>query len=340
MTYEPNFNDPRVRARCIKSLTWVKCYIGLTPKWLSTREIDKHLGNTSRQPGQWLKARLLINEDPHFNWKTGKCKTYYKNSQGVKELDLLLGNPPVAIAPELEQQLVTGNFEYTEKSDRFWNPLQHYPTRVKRPLLAKYGFRHHYDIKAAAPTLIKQYAVRLGMTKTTPAIDLYLNDRTSIRTRIARECDISEKTAKRIINALFQGAPVSHKPDSGLYNLLEGDHSRITWFKEDTYLLELRKDIKTCWDTIKFSLPVRTITDKNGVERRASLTSKDKSGVYLNLEKEVLTEVKKFLKRTKNKCFTEHDGWSCESAIDLTELRSQIRSKTGYVIELDWEVWE
>jgi hypothetical protein len=178
------------------------------------------------------------------------------------------------------------------------------------------------------------------MTRTTPAIDLYLNDRTSIRTRIANECAISEKTAKQIINALFQGAHLSHSPQTTLYELLEGDHSRITWLQEDTYLLELKKDIKACWDTIKLTLPVRTITDKNGLERRARLSSRDKSGVYLNLEKQVLTEVKKFLKRTKNKCFTEHDGWTCEKAIDLIELVSQIRSKTGYVIELDWEVWE
>jgi hypothetical protein len=341
--YNPNLNDPRVKARCQKALDWVNQYITSKPNWLSTREIDRHLGHCGRPLGKWLRQQLLVCEDDWYNHQTGICKKYVKNHLGYSELNQLLHYTPqakVKITPEVEQQLSTGEFVYTEKSNRFWNPIQYIPTIVKRPLLAQHGFRHHYDIQCAAPTLIKQYALQLGMTASTPALDLYLANRTSVRQRIARECGISEKTVKIVINALFQGARLSRSSQSDLYHKLNGNISQIAWLQQDQFLCELKKDIKKCWDTIKLTLPVRTQTDKNGIERRTPLSSRAKSGVYLQLEKQVLTQVKKFLKKENNKGLLEHDGWSCERAIDPDELRTYVRTQTGYLIEIDWEQYE
>lgn len=339
MIYQPNINDPRVRRRCIQALDWANQYISNKPNWLSTREIDRHLGHQGRDLGRWLRSQLLICEDDWFNHLSGVCKKYVLNSNGKKDLQKILYHESI-IKPDLEHQLITGNFEYEEKSNRFWNPLQFYPVDTKRPILENHGLRHHYDIQCAAPTLIKQYAIQLGMRAPTPAIDLYIKDRTSIRGRISKECEIDLKTAKIIINALFQGAMISHSPKTELYEKLQGNHDKITWLQQDEFVIQLKKDIKSCWDVIKQTLPIKTLIDKNGVLRRARISSKDKSDVYMILEKQVMRYVKKFLKRDKNIAFYEHDGWSCKKVIDVMSLRSYIRSNTGYQIELDWERYE
>jgi hypothetical protein len=50
--------------------------------------------------------------------------------------------------------------------------------------------------------------------------------------------------------------------------------------------------------------------------------------------------IQRYLKRTKNKYFFEHDGWSCEKAIDIGQLLREVKNKTGFVIQLDWTIHE
>ena len=342
--YQPNFNNPRIKRRCTTALIWAQ---SLPPKRFKKSQVefkDIFGKNATADLHLWLKNKLLVCVDSYYNFETGVCKTYVRNQDGIEQLkQLLFGSNIPAIAPQLQQQLDTGSFEYTEKSDRLWNTLQFLPKREKRPLMVKNNYPYHYDIKCCAPTLIKQYAQQeafpLGLTLSTPAIDLYIQDRTAVRQRLALEGNIPVDDIKRVINALFQGGKLSSYRDCAIYQIIN-DVSKVKWLQQDSYICQLQKDIKKCWDVIKLTLPIRTLTDKNGLVRRCAISPKEKSGVYLKLEKSVLSEIKGYMKKTGNRGLLEHDGWFCERVIDLNELICLIRSNTGYQIDFDWTIYE
>lgn len=340
--YQPNLNDPRIQRRLKMAIDYVTTYVNpYKPVWLSTLHIDKYFGQGQTKLSKWLRKELLICTNHYYNKDLGQCKKYIQNVDNLnKYINTTNHIPKPAIEKQVEQQLITGDFEYEEKSNRFWNPLQQLPKRVKRPLLAKNGFNYSYDIQCCAPTLLLQYARQCGLSSPTPLIDAYLVDRTSIRTAIANDTGITEDDAKFVINALLQGGQISYHRESSVSTRLNGNQYLISKLKENDYLLGIREEIKNLWSSIKPTLPVKYLTDKNGKTRRCALNGRDKSGVYREQEQLVLKEIKKYLKKNNNRGLLEHDGWTCEKIIDEVELRSYIKSTTGYQIELECEIYE
>jgi hypothetical protein len=340
--YQPNLNDPRNQRRLQMALDYVTTYVNpFKPVWLATRHIDKHFGQQQHALSKWLRKELLICVDESFNKDLGYCKKYIQNIDGInRHLKSIGYTPKPAIAPEVEQQLASGDFEYEEKSNRLWNPLQQLPKRVKRPLLAQNGMNYSYDIQCCAPTLLLQYAQKCGLATPTPNMDAYLKDRSTIRKNIADDTGITVDDAKFVINALLQGGQISYHRESSISIRLNGNQHLIGKLKDNQYLLELREEIKSIWTCIKPTLPVRYLTDKNGKTRRCALNGRDKSGVYRSQEELVLKEIKRYLKKNKNKALLEHDGWTCEKIIDEVELRSYVKATTGYQIELECEIYE
>ena len=103
--YTPNYNDPRVKNRIIQAIAFVEQYVSKTkPNWLSTRAIDKHFGQGQLDISKFLRQKLLIIVDNHFNFETGKCKTYIQNPDGVNELRQALGGVKITqkITPQLQ----------------------------------------------------------------------------------------------------------------------------------------------------------------------------------------------------------------------------------------------
>ena len=340
--YKPNLNDPRNQRRLKTALDFVNTYVNPhTPVWLSTRYIDKYFGQQQNNFSKWLRKELLICVDESFNKDLGYCKKYVQNLDGIaRHTQTTNHTPQIIIEPELVEQLATGEFEYEEKSNRLWNPLQRLPKRVKRPLLAKNGYNYNYDICCCAPTLLLQYARRCGLATPTPLMDMYLADRTKIRSEIAQDTGITEDDVKFTVNMLLNGGHISRNPDSAIYYRLKGNQHLIGKLKQNQFLLELKEEIKSIWTSIRTTLPITYITDKNGKQRKKALTGRDKSGVYREQEELVLKEIKRYLKKTKNKALLEHDGWTCEKIVDEVELRSYVRGTTGYQIELECEIYE
>jgi hypothetical protein len=271
--------------------------------------------------------------------ETGKCKRYIRNTDGVKSITGLLTGS-VTISQTIQTQLDTGLFEYKEQSNRLWNPLQNLPRYIKRPALAKNGYNYNYDIQCCAPTLLLQYARKCGLDISTPLLDQYISDRTTIRKELSLTLGISIDQVKQIINALLNGSLISHREDTSIFLLLNRKHSIIDQLQTNQYVIELRDEIKSMWRSIKSHRPVRTITDVRGRKRTCPLSSRDKAGVYRELELEVIKSVQTYMKQTNNNCLLEHDGWMCSNAIDINELRSYVRSHTGYMINIDWEIWQ
>jgi hypothetical protein len=323
-----------------------------TPRAWSTRDIDRWFGSQRNQLSQYLRSQLLIVTNNRWNQHTGQCKQYCANPAGQAYLSQAIGVTSSTTAVPVVQaeyltELTSGEFRYQDKSSRLWHPLQNFRRETKQAVLEKAGYRYHYDIEACAMTLIYQHSQRIpehvvnGKWQQGPmdlylsALRAYLSDRTHYRKLIADQAGIDPDVVKRIITALLAGAQLSRSPSTQIYHLLSGDVSRIEFLKQHEFLCELRQDIRTCWEYIKPTLPRRARQDKSGRLRMLPVSSRQKWGVYFDLERQVLNEIRAFLRETQNKHFLEHDGWSCQREIDRKILCERIEKNTGFVIQID-----
>ena len=359
MTYTPRFSDPRVQRRIRRAIGFACGAMSTTKSqsW-STRYIDRWFGVQSNPLSKYLRQQLLIETNSHWNKDTGKCKEYVLNQRGVDRLCDSIGLNkktttqlyPIVLQvaqEEYQQELESGQFAYNDQSHRLWHPLQNLRRDLKRTVLEQNGYRYHYDIKCCAMTLIHQYAQQIPeithdhrwqqgpMDLYLFALRDYLRDRHGIRKQIATEADIDADTVKRIINALLAGAKLSCNPATEIYQILDGDRARIRFLQQHEYLTQLRADIKICWDYIRPTLPQRSRQDRNQRERRLPISSRQKWGVYFDLERQVLNEVREFLCETDNKHFLEHDGWSCEHELDRSSLSQRVLERTGFAVDFE-----
>ena len=345
--------------RARKILNWVELWLGANNvREISRTELYGIFGNTSRQPGKALKDLFLEVADPYYNMNTGTCIKYRRNKQGIAWVKHQLGITTFVpeLTPEQDQQLLTGEFEYKDNGHRLWNQFQFMEKVTRNPLLKSRGYNWDYDIEAAAPTLLYQYSqqlyqrqwLRLSQTKrirrahtfTAPYIELLIADRTKVRQEIATACGCTIDDVKKTINALFQGGVLTTYRHSKLFQDLGCDYRKISALKSNTFLCEIRKEISKMWSIIKEELPVRYVTDRKGVTKRRALRGGDKSGVYLNIEREIAEVVRGYLKETNNRHLWIHDGWCCSKRIDSDELCTEVSRKTGYLIKLTEKVIE
>jgi hypothetical protein len=345
MTYQPNFNDPRVISRVKLALGFTCGVISETKShpW-STRYIDKFFGNQRNDLSKYLRKTLLICTDEFFRFnipgEQGICKKYILNKEGVGFLrdQLKISNtqiyPIVVEVAQIDhkQELDSGNFTYDDKSNRLWHPLQRYRKSYRTQVLADSGYLHDYDIECCAPTLIHQYAQHLGMDEYLFALRRYLTDRTSIRNELAVQLELDTDAVKEIINALFAGAVISNNKESDIYDILNGDRARIEFLKQDEYINELKRDIKTCWDVITPHLSRRRNARTN---RLLKITSKQKWNVYFELERVVLNSIRNYLDGKSIRYFLIHDGWTCEREIDRDDLRDYLKINIGYDLRFE-----
>lgn len=251
------------------------------------------------------------------------------------------------VTDQFKTELTTHVFDYDDKSNRLWHPLQRVRRCFKKAALADHDLVYQYDIECAAPTLLLQYSQQLPLKLDAnnnwtsgpcdiwlPALNQYVNNKTQCRRDLATAADITIEQAKIIINALFAGAQLSLNPTTEIFQMLGGDRIRIEYLKQDSFLVQLRTDIKIMWDYIKTTLSRR----KSASGRFIPISSKQKWGLYFDLERKILDVVRKYLTEIGNAHFLEHDGWTCVNEIDELSLRSYIKSQTGFDIKLSCEL--
>jgi hypothetical protein len=341
--YQPNFNDSRVTVTALKALNFVELHIKSNNiNWISSKQLYQFFGNTSRPLGKWLVETLLVTRDSYYNFQTGQCKKYSKNSEGCDEVKCLLGLKDFtpSIDPKLEQQLITGQITYEEKSLRSFSPLQYIPKRHRNRILNNHGYSYHYDMEAAAPTLLVQRAQQLNPNLDILTLDHYMNNRSQVRKEIAQACEISEDKVKVVINAILQGAHITCYSQSQIFALLDFDYNAVKRLQNNSVMISLKEDIKSLWASLRSEFSVRYLTDRNGKSRRARLSAREKSGYYRLLEKSVGDVIRKILVRHESNYLWLHDGWACNKVIDPMLIVSKVRQQTGYVIKLDWTIYE
>ena len=340
MAYDPKTQDPRVRRRIEHAMDWCLYNLSETqPKQWSTRKLDKELGHTHRDLGQYLRRTLLILNDGHWNMHTGSCKQYLLNAQGVKDLCTLLGLPLPRRYTNFKKQRIlqhaqktfgsaikSGVFEYEDKSNRLWNGLQNVPSSLRTELFHQYGYEYNYDIRSAAPTLLYQYAQQAGIKNPTPEIDLYHKDPSTWRQALAQDVGCEVDQAKQIINARFAGAYLGL--NNSLARHLKGNRIQHWRLKNSEQFKRLSVDVREMWNTIK------------EYEGGVRLNSRNKWSVYFRLERQVMSVIQRELKQMKCRFFLEHDGWRCDEFVVPNELEQKIKAKTGFVIQLEWHKCE
>lgn len=361
MAYTPNFNDPRVIARSQRAIGFACGVMSATKAhaW-SSRYIDKYFGISSNKLSKYLRDQLLICTDDYYRYNSGAsdtCKKYILNQKGLDclrenlKISNIINYPSVLQVAKTDHlpELESGNFAYEDKSNRLWHPLQRYRKHYRTQILTEHGYEHHYDISTCAPTLIHQYSQQIpeividGRWQQGPmdlylfALRRYLNEKDQVRKEIAQGLELPSEAAKELINALFAGAVISRRKESDIYQILDGDISRIEWLKQDLYVQELQQDIKTCWEYIKPVMPKRTKKTSKGTERRLPISSKQKWHKYFELERSVIDSVKTYLDQRGIKYFLIHDGWTCNREIDREELSQFIRDQTGFNLKFDYE---
>lgn len=366
MNYSPNLKDPRVIERVKHAYVFTKIIQGHRTQQneynLSQTLIDKHFGQSQTNLSKWLRKNLLTCVNHGYSIEAHVTKKYKINETGSAIIRRALkdgivtesinykkenSNPAnirfddklvkEVVQRDYANELSTGNFTYTDKSGRLWHPIQNVKRESKKQILAESGYKWQYDIEACAPTLILQHAQHLGMDEYLFAINDYLKNKDARRNDIAELADVPLRTAKVVINALFCGARLGATEEFALFHELQCDESRVIVLREDEFITNLRADIKTCWDTIKTTMQRRTTIDKNGNTRRIPISSRQRWGRYFDLERQVLNAIKKFLKKTDNKHFTEHDGWACERQVDEVALKAFIKSETGFDVNFSKE---
>jgi len=342
MKYQPNFSDPRIQRTANRALNFVELHIRNAPRWIARNEMYRHFGDTSKPLGRYLKHLLLITVDDYYNYQTGVCKQYRRNATGVLELKHLLGITDFVpqIDSELEQQIVSGNFEYQTKSNREFNAVQFLARDIRGPLLANHGYRYNYDIEAAAPSLLLQRARQINPDFEAPALSNYIANRSAIRQQIAEQCSITATDVKTTINAMLHGAYISKNSYSQILQQLNYNYTAIDALRANVTICEIREDIRLMWQTLKPLFPERFMTNCRGNTVRVRLSGRDKSGLYRELEQQVGRVIRKYLKRNCVRHLWIHDGWCADKVIYSQELCAEVRRQTGFVIELDMGVYE
>jgi hypothetical protein len=358
-TYQLNTKDPRVLKK-IKHVLGYSCgvFSEHTEQQKSRQALENQFGNLNHPLSKYLFNTLLICTDTYYNELTKTSKKYILNINGVSKLRSILKNnidvafdsheikllPPdptdrqfdelvvnAFILREYKDELETLNFNYEDKSNRYWHSLQNIRSEYRHKALSQHGLKYNYDICACAPTLLMQHAQQQNGVCFIE-IEKFLKDRTAYRQHIADECNIELREAKIIINSLFCGAKLGLNNRFALSKVLDHDAERILCAKEITS--DLRIDIKDMWDEITPTMPRK----RNEDGRLIPIQSKNKWGRYFDLERQVVSSVREYLKTTDNKYFLEHDGWVCEKEINQEELIAYVKSNTKFDISIDFNI--
>lgn len=341
MSYQPKLTDPRVQRRVIAGVRAVEKYVKPNQVYtISQSQRAKWFGMISNPLSVWLDQQLLETVDPYFNMSTGQCKKYRLNESAFANLKSQLGLESYTPSTEIQQQIESGNFEYNEKSDRWYSEAQYIPSKIRGKLLANAGYRYKYDIEAAAPTILLQRAQQIRPDFQAPALQQYIQDRTQVRNQIAAEASATQDQVKLVLNAVLQGSFLSTHSTSKLFDVLNQDYALVSRLKLSTTLQELKTDIKRLWQCLRNEFEREYFEDKNGTKRCRKLSARTKSAYYRKYENEVAKVIQRVLKKQKSRYLWIHDGWQSDQMTDPNELQTQIRRKTGFVVRIDYEVYQ
>lgn len=327
--FAPNPRDSRHRESIRRGLAFADKYLSESERMFSHRQLTKHLGNQSKPMGAWLRRMLLIRRG---SYQMGKHSfRYIRNKPGymtlVRTFEETYGEPYRLSEDSFREELAAlpadMQFEYSEKSHRLYHPLQYLRREAKAMFWTAAGLPFDYDIEACAPTIFFQLAERAGLPWVmSDAVGDYIADKDGYRRHVADLVGVSLTDAKRLLNALFNGARISKSSHCAIYQVLDCDGDRTDALASDEMVLGLRRQIRYGW---------RWIGRCSGRKLR---TSREKWGVYFLHERQALDAVRDYLASRGIRHFAEHDGWRTDRELDVRDLEGHIERATGFKLKI------
>lgn len=368
--YKPNFNDIRTYNRTIKALGFVLAHFDTTkPKHMSTRMIDKSLGQQQNNLSKYLRYHLLKEENSQYSKDFGISKSYTLNKEGIESLrasincsvhsrvhrshgidkkETPLHHSVLHLAQNYilskvgdELQTKQFNYQFKDGNKRWDHPLHHIKRDLRTQILQERGFIYNYDIDSCLPSIILSLNYQLGTGEYLPRIhDDVINNKDKTRQRFAQELNIDIKTAKQLITATFNGAHVSLYQQSSIYKMMHSDDetltkARIAWLKQDDWYQELKQEIKQCWKHIIPHYEYMREYKKNGYKK--PFYAKKKSQIYFINEYEMAKVIKQYLEQNNINYFWIHDGFTTDHIVNTPELEQLILNKLKFLIKITGE---
>lgn len=339
--------QPRVRARIQKVLEFLKPYLLQSkPKSISSAALTKVFGNQKSPQAARLRAMLLIQSGVY---KPGvKSYEYTVKRGGYEQLAGMIGVPVASnldLARELYSGIATGAEvpAYTEPTvgARRYHAVQNLPKSIRAEVFKGW---FDYDIEAAAPTLVYQRAcqvyLRLNPKKTStpfPAIAQLVEDRTSVRQQVAKLTGVDMTTAKSIVIRLFFGAGLVPNGKQAIFRLVNRDRDVLDRLKSDPFVLAFRREVALMWKLVLMDEDSRngmTAFRTGKVTPRPSTRGKQRMGIYLRLERQVIDVVEDVLRKDGSVPVLIHDGFMVRGRIEREQIEQEVQARIGFLIRL------
>lgn len=334
MTYSPNFNDPRVKRRCKRSLGFLASHLHPSkPKLYARDALDRYLGKSSNPLSAYLRSKTLICVDTHYNMETGKPKRYLLNLSGFDEIQCAIGEQstdPKTIAARAMldihgDTIRSGTFKYKDKSHRRWNEIQNISSEVRTLVFQDCGYNWNYDIENAAPTLLYQHAQKCGLTKNLRVLEDLLSNKVQRRQELANRIGCDENNAKQIVAARFAGATL--RWNNSLHTqTLHNNNLQFARLKDDAWFADLSEDLKVMWTSIKKDT------------HHSRLSCRHKWGIYFSLERKIINSCEKLIRKHNHQYFLEHDGFRTNGYIDPYKFKLHVKKQTGYSVDFSLNI--
>ena len=337
--YKLKPEQPRVRARIQKVLAFLKPYLlNSKPKSIRSAELTEVFGNQNSPQAARLRAMLLIQSGAY---KPGvKSYEYAVKRDGYERLAALIGETVptnLDVARELYSGIATGALvpEYTEPTvgARRYHALQNLPKAIRAELFSGW---FDYDIEAAAPTLVYQWACkvneRLSPKKSGtpfPTIRRLVEDRTSIREHFTEVTGLGMPTAKSIVIRLFFGAGLAPNGKQAIFRLVNRDRDVLNRLKADPFVSAFRREVSLMW-----KLVLNDENSRNGmvafrtgrVIPKPSTRGKQRMSIYLRLERQVIDAIEEVLLSDGLRPVLIHDGFMVRGQIDRERIEREVQT--------------
>jgi len=360
MTYTANLTDPRV----INKLEHIAGFLLYkftedTPEDCPKQTLDTHLGPSGRPMSKAIREHVLISNDS-YSTSTKQCKSYTISRKGMKWVREMLQTKiwisfsewqtkhspitdeflsPTLSEDELDLKIIESfifrshaselqnlSFVYEEKSNRLWNSLQMMPKKYRHPVFVKYGLKHDYDVSTCAPTLLIQYARKLGFTGKADCIDNLIENKREVRKMLSDHTGVPIDGIKTALNAIFAGGKLQRNSDCNIF----AESFKCNWdwatnFKNCIFVQDLVAEIASMW---KF------ICAKDNAN--TPYNSAEKWNLYFSLEKQVLVSAMSFMDGRNVKYFAIHDGFAANTELCIDSLEQHIYKQTGFNVKYDY----
>lgn len=292
-------------------------------------ELEKIFGK--EKMGEHLGKLLLIVIDNTWDYKTEgntKCKTYRLNVVNYKKISTIIFGSEEKVEEELieetkrtlEEELRTGQFQYTTVDFRQYHPLVNMPKKIRNKILHDAGYIYEYDIASCAPTIIIERARKSGVKiPFNKEVDRFFKNPKRYRDYIARRANVSTKEVKQTINALIHGSRMSTK--SEIFNeILDGSMSKFVRLSANPRFIKFRKSMG------------RILRELAGeVENGDDMSfGKRTFMLYTEIEQKIRKIWLELAQSKRAKIFLVHDGFNADVKMDEDLIMNKIKEEIGY----------